>query len=65
MKYQIRIMTVSAALLGIALCGGCGKPQSTSAGTQSEEESAGSLEVRVDKHGEEIMASSDKAEARQ
>src|SRR5689334_15019197 len=66
MKYEIRNITVSVALLGIALCGGCGKQQSaTSAGTQSAEQSEGSLEAKVDKHGEEIMASSAKAEARQ
>jgi len=66
MKYGIRNVIVSMALLGIALCGGCGKQQSTtSAGKQSEEQAEGSLEGRVDKHGEEIMASSAKAEARQ
>ena len=57
MKNEIRNVIVSVALLGIALYGGCGKQEST----QSE----GSLEAKVDKHGEEIMASSAKAEARQ
>jgi len=66
MKYEIRNVIVSAVLLAMALCGGCGKHQSTtSGGTQSEGQSEGSLEARVDKHGEEILASSAKAEARQ
>ena len=66
MKYEIRNVIVSVALLGVALCGGCSKQQSTAtAGTHSEGQSEDSLEAKVDKHGEEIMASSAKAEARQ
>ncbi len=56
---------VGLLLVGLALWSGCGKPQSTkTTGTESGERSEGSLEARVDQHGEEVMASSTKAEAR-
>ncbi len=66
MRKEIRKLLIGSVLVGFALVGGCSKQQSTKkAGNESEEQSQGSLEARVDKHGEEIMASSAKAEARQ
>jgi hypothetical protein len=51
----------------LAFTFGCGKQgdTATAAGSDPDEQSQGSLEARVDKHGEEVMASSAKAEARQ
>jgi len=54
MKKEIRRLLVGSILAGCALVGGCDKHPPE-----------GSLETRVDKHGEEILASSAKAEARQ
>ncbi len=66
MRKEIRKLLIGSVLVGFALVGGCSKQHSTTkAGNESEEQSQGSLEARVDKHGEEIMASSAKAEARQ
>jgi hypothetical protein len=53
MKNKIRRLLAGSSLIIFALAGGC-----------SQQPSADSLEARVDKHGEEIMASSTKAEAR-
>jgi hypothetical protein len=53
-------------LVAFAVGMGCSKqPSVTERGSSSEEQSQASLEARVDKHGEEIMSSSAKAEARQ
>ena len=66
MKNKIRKRSVGSMLVACVLAGGCGKQQSTSASrTDSDETSEASLETRVDKHGDEVMASSAKAEARQ
>ena len=51
------------ALAACALMAGCGKDNSTSTSDDSNE-SGDSLITRIDKHGEEILASSTKAEAR-
>ncbi|PWU21509.1 MAG: hypothetical protein C5B50_01565 [Verrucomicrobia bacterium] len=54
-------------LISLAICGGCSKQQSTAASRDdSDEQGKGSLEARVDKHGDEVLASAGKtAEARQ
>jgi hypothetical protein len=66
MRNVIRILLIGSTLAVFALVGGCSKQQSTAtADSASEAESQGSLEARVDKHGDKIMASSAKAEARQ
>ena len=66
MRNEIRRALAGSLLVVFALAGGGSKQQSPSAaGSESGEQSEGSLEAKVDKHGEEIMASSAKAEARQ
>lgn len=52
------------ALIGIALLAGCSK-QPAAAGSDSDGQSQDSLVAKVDKHGEEVMASDKKAEARE
>jgi len=53
-------------LVVFAIAMGCSKhPSATEQGSGSEEQAQVSLEARVDKHGEEIMSSSAKSEARQ
>src|SRR5579872_3593051 len=69
MRNQIRTFLVGSSLFVFALSPGCNKQQSTSSGSnnsssQSDDQSQDSLEAKVDKHGDEIMASSAKAEAR-
>jgi hypothetical protein len=58
-------LAASSILLALVLASGCGKSPSTTAGDNSEEQSQNSLIAGIDKHGEEIMASATKAEARQ
>jgi hypothetical protein len=66
MKKEIRKVIVGLTMFGIALCSGCDNPQpKNTEDSQSKEQAMDSLETRIDKHGAEIMASSDKAEARQ
>ena len=65
MKNEIRKLLIGTLMAVLSLAGGCGKQSSEAAkGGDSDEQSQGSLETRVDKHGEEIMASTAKAEAR-
>ena len=55
--------TALSSLLALAvllLAAGCGKSDSGNAGPSSD-----SLEARVDRHGDRVMASANKAEARQ
>ena len=66
MKNGLRILLISWTLIALVLACGCGKQQtSTGSSGSKDEDSGGSLEAKVDKHGEEIMASAAKAEARQ
>jgi len=66
MKNLIRNILFGTTLIGLTLACGCRKqPDVTTADNPPEESSTDSLEARIDKHGVEIMASSDKAEARQ
>lgn len=64
MRTEIRKLLTAAALVVFAL-GGCGKRASTTTGNDSAGQSQDSLVTRIDKHGDEVMASSAKAEARQ
>lgn len=66
MKNKIVKLIAGVMPIALALASGCGKggsPASASGGDTSDD-SQGSLESRVDHHGDEIMASSTKAEAR-
>jgi hypothetical protein len=66
MKNKFVKLIAGVMPIALALASGCGKagsPGSASGGDTSDE-SPGSLESRVDHHGDEIMASSTKAEAR-
>jgi hypothetical protein len=52
--------------LAIVLMSGCGKPQPAAVGsTDSDDSSQGDLIASIDKHGDEIMASTTKGEARE
>jgi hypothetical protein len=61
----MKMLLASSLLIAFALASGCSKSQSTAAGNDSAEQSQDSLIAGVDKHGDEIMASSTKTEARQ
>jgi len=53
-------------LMLAALATGCNKADSSSASSSdTDDDSKGTLEQRVDKHGDEVMASTTKAEARE
>jgi hypothetical protein len=52
-------------LAALALASGCGKSQSTTGSDDSDGSSKGDLIAKIDKHGDEIMASSTKGEARE
>ncbi|HEV2437331.1 MAG TPA: hypothetical protein VG077_15170 [Verrucomicrobiae bacterium] len=58
-------LLASAFLIPLVFAGGCGKSQPTTAGNDSDGRSQDSLIAGIDKHGDEIMASATKAEARQ
>jgi hypothetical protein len=66
MKNQIRRLFFGTMFMALALGSGCNKaaPSSTASSGDSDDSSKGSLETRVDHHGDEIMASTTKAEAR-
>ena len=71
MNHRFRILFIGS-LLGAFAFAGCGKQSgSTSSNASSSDQSDQSdpsdqpLEVRIDKHGDEIMASDKKTEARQ
>lgn len=55
----------ASLLIALAMTVGCSKSESTAAGDDSDGDSHGSLIAKIDKHGDEIMASSTKAEARE
>jgi hypothetical protein len=64
MKTKFSQLIAGTMLIALAFAGGCDKNKagSTSAGGDSSD--GDSLETRVDHHGDEIMASTTKAEAR-
>jgi hypothetical protein len=66
MKTKFTPLMTGLMLVALALATGCNKAGSSSAsGDDSEaDEPKGTLEQRVDKHGDEVMASDTKAEAR-
>lgn len=57
----------ASLLIALALASGCNKSDSpgASSGGDSDDDSKGALIARIDKHGEEIMAGTTKAEARE
>jgi hypothetical protein len=57
-------LLASLFLIALALAGGCSKSPSTTASSDSSEQSKDTT-ADIDRHGEEIMASSTKAEARE
>jgi hypothetical protein len=66
MKTKLTRWLAGVMLLALALGSGCHKAgSSTSAnGDDSDDSSGGSMEARMDHHGDEVMASDTKAEAR-
>jgi hypothetical protein len=58
------LLAGSAAVLCV-LAAGCGKQQSTLGNDEADTQSQEALIARIDKHGDEVMASAAKAEARQ
>jgi hypothetical protein len=69
MKNTISRLLAGSVLFALVLAGGCGKPQSgnsggTTASGESGQPAPDSLIAKIDTHGDEIMASSSKAEAR-
>jgi hypothetical protein len=64
MKNQIRKLLTGMVLIALTLLGGCSKQQPASASGDSDGQPQDSLVAKIDKHGEEIMASKTKAEAR-
>jgi hypothetical protein len=66
MTYQVGRLLIGSALVGLALMNGCGKQRSTATvSAKSEQPTSDSLEGRIDQHGDRIIASPSKAEARQ
>jgi dsDNA-binding SOS-regulon protein len=66
MKTTLTPLMAGLMLLALALGSGCNKAGSGSSASSSgsDDSSHGSLESRVDQHGDEVMASTTKAEAR-
>jgi len=65
MKTKLTPLMAGLMFLALALASGCNKSSSGSAASGSDaDDPKGTLEQRVDKHGEEVMASDKKAEAR-
>ena len=63
-----KLFTTFLLLTLVALSGACNKSTSggaTTASGDSDDDSQGSLVTKIDKHGEEIMAGTTKAEARE
>src|ERR1700744_6620043 len=60
-KHMKRLL---AGLFIVTLAAGCGEPSSSASGDGDDDSQEG-LVVRIDEHGDEIMASSTKAEARE
>jgi hypothetical protein len=63
---KTKLSQLMAGLMLLALASGCNKSSSgsTASGSDADDSSGGSLEQRVDHHGDEVMASDKKAEAR-
>src|SRR6185312_2119677 len=64
MKTKLTPLMAGLMLVALALASGCNKSGSTASGSDIDDDSKGTLEQRVDKHGDEVMASDKKAEAR-
>jgi hypothetical protein len=64
MKNEIKNLFAVLPLLGIIVAAGCSKQQSATGDDSSDGQSKESLIAGIDKHGEEAMASTNKAEAR-
>src|SRR5262249_41294185 len=65
MKNPTAKLLAISLLSALALATGCSKQSSTASdSSDADDNSAGSLETRIDKHGEEIMAGNAKAQAR-
>lgn len=67
MKTKFTLWMAGLMLISLALASGCNKTGSGSSVSDgdSDDNSNGPLEQRVDKHGAEVMASTTKAEARE
>lgn len=66
MKTKFTPLLAGLMLIALAFGSGCNKVgSSSSASGDADDSSGGSLETRVDKHGDEVMASTTKAEARE
>ena len=61
----MRMLLASSLLMAIALASGCGKSSSTAASDDSDGSSKGDLIAKIDQHGDEIVASSARGEARE
>jgi hypothetical protein len=65
MKTKFTHLMAGLMLIALAFGSGCNKAGSGSgASGDADDDSSGTLEQRVDKHGDEVMAGTDKAEAR-
>jgi hypothetical protein len=65
MKDKIETLLTSSTLVVFLLVGGCGKQSSTTESTDPDAPSQEALIAKVDKHGDEVMASTARAEARE
>jgi hypothetical protein len=65
MRNEARELLAAAVLLGLTIVAGCGKHRPTATANKEWEQEPDSLEARIDRHGDEIMASAARAEARQ
>ena len=65
MKTKFSPLIAGLMLVALALASGCNKAGSSGASSDMDDDSKGTLEQRVDKHGDEVMASTTKAEARE
>ena len=65
MKIDIKKALAGSVIVTLLFQAGCGKPQPGARSADSGEPSQDSLETKVDRHGDEVMASTTKAEARQ
>jgi len=66
MKTKFTQWMAGLMLIALALAGGCNKAGSgSSASSGDADDDKGTLEERVDRHGDEVMTSTTKAEARE
>ncbi len=65
MKNPLIILLAGSLLVVLTLISGCGQQQSSTASGDPDEQSQDALIANIDQHGDEVMSSSDKAEARQ